>query len=205
MQRYYNASQAARELNVPDKTIRRWLKQGLSGRWQLTAVRTESGQLAIATSDIERIKREREQDRMRFAKPAGLGMSNLDEGDLPKQVESLTQRVGELEKRIAELESTLSQQNMPNLDYQQPLGMPSPQPSSHPSSPKPQPHKSIVAPAEDDMLSARDFATKIGIEYTLLDGYARRGIAGEKMDVTEVPTTRKGYSRKYFNPTQQER
>lgn len=65
-----------------------------------------------------------------------------------------------------------------------------------------------TVPAElpSGMLSVRDFAEKLGMDYTILDGYTRRGIRGEKLDVTEVPhPTRKGYTNKYFTSEQQER
>src|SRR5438046_1760859 len=109
MPRYFNASQAARELDVPDKTVRRWLKQGLSGRWKLMAKRTESGQLLIAEADIERIRRGREQDRLQYTSgspvQSEVSIPNQDMTELAQQVVHLTAKVSQLEERIAVLES----------------------------------------------------------------------------------------------------
>jgi DNA-binding transcriptional MerR regulator len=196
-QHYYNASQAARELDVPDKTIRRWLKQGLSGRWQLTAMRTESGQLAISASDIERIKRGREQDRAQFTKPSpaisGLQHPKPDEVDMTRQVQALTAKVEKLERRITDLENALSRQSSPSPDYQQALGMPSPQPKN------PVPHDLPLG-----TLHSTDFAAQLGVTRPTMEGWLKNGVRGEQLERERVPIGSTGKSGNYFTPSQQQ-
>jgi DNA-binding transcriptional MerR regulator len=198
----YNASQAARELGVPDKTIRRWLKQGLSGRWKLTAVRTASGQLEISEADVERIKRERERDRSRFAKPSpaasGLGMPSQDMATLSKQMEALTARVRELEQKVAELESALSRQPASSPDHQKRLDMTTP--------PSP---TAIPADLPEGTLHSTAFAEKLGMDPNVLGDCLRRGIARGKgkgkdyLEHIEVPSARRGHVQRYLSPPQQ--
>lgn len=218
--RYFNAMEAAKELDISDKTVRRWCKKG-----KITSKRTEFNEIAIPEDEIERIRAELEEaraqlrqtgqpirDRHAALSPVSMlsNMSSREDiqdiearlssmaqslANLNATVASQTRRIDELAKRVVELEANKAPvENVPVP--------PIPQSSSHPSTPKPQPQNRIVEPS--DMLSVRDFAAKIGMEYTVLDGYIRRGVRGGKMDVTEVPTSRKGYNNKYFTSSQQQ-
>ena len=180
--RYFNASQAARELNVPDKTIRRWLKQGLDGRWKLTAVRTESGQLLISESDVERIKRGREQDRLQTARPShvtpGLGTTNQDLSDLTRQVADLTAKVSQLEERIAGLESRIKHST--NQDEKH-LGMPSPALSTQNVSPQKVSQKRNVARKRgtllpDGCILASKFAEQHNVDRRTFHDHMTKGL-----------------------------
>ena len=54
-------------------------------------------------------------------------------------------------------------------------------------------------------LAATDFAAHIGMSYDDLKNYMRRGVSGEKLDVSEIPhPVRAGYVQKYFTVEQQE-
>lgn len=211
---YFNASQAARELNVPDKTIRRWLKQGMDGRWKLTAIRTESGQLLISESDVERIKQGREQDRLQTARtsPAtsGLSVPNQSLADLPRQVADLTAKVSQLEERIADLESR--PQHTPNQDERH-LGMPSPALSTSDISPPKAAQKRSVAPNSpipSDLppgtLHSSEFADQLGIKRTVFDSMMKNGIGGEELERTKIPiVARPGTNKNWFTPQEQQK
>lgn len=191
---FYNAIQAAKYIGCDPKTVRRMLKRG-----ELTGERTERGWLAIPGGQVEYAKIKWEEEQAKFARP-WLSKESLPEQ--PREGMDIIGRVEALEQKVAELEKALS-----NAPLHVPI-QPIPPSTSTDIPPKSQPTVRNVdtsSPLPDDLLSARDFAAKIGIEYTILDGYARRGIRGERMDVTEVPhPTRKGYSNRYFTPTQQE-
>lgn len=192
---YVTATEAARRIGVTEKTVRDWVKEG-----KIEALHPAKNRMAIAEDVVEHLAEERRLyygTKPQVSSPihtlpeasaqdieARLASLAQSVANLNTTVASQIRRIDELTKRIAELESR------------------------HVSaSPQPQqsPQISTTEPSSD-MLPARDFAQQIGIEYTLLDGYARRGIAGEKMDVTEVPhPTRKGYTNRYFTEEQQKK
>src|SRR5205807_6060825 len=52
-------------------------------------------------------------------------------------------------------------------------------------------------------LSSGEFAKQHGIEYDHMKNYMRRGVNGERFEVTEVPhPTREGYTLKFLTPEQ---
>ena len=119
-------------------------------------------------------------------------------GKLQARVDVQDARIAELERRIADLET----KGCPVIAENVPV-----QPVSTTTmdetvtSAKPQ---IVNTEPNRDMVSVRDFAEQIGIPYTILDGYTRRGVRGEMMELTEVPhLTRKGYTNKYFSSEQQ--
>jgi hypothetical protein len=207
---YYNAIQAAKYIGCDPKTVRRMLKRG-----ELTGERTERGWLAIPGGQVEYAKIRWEEEQAKFARPGqpSEALGEVSKVALPKAIEALDS-LGRLETRIGQLEEIVSAQNERIASLEQALSNASlhvprqsipPLPSSD-ITPKPKPPirpSDASSPLSTDLLSARDFAAKLGMEYTILDGYARRGIRGEKMDVTEVETARKGYLRKYFSQSQQ--
>ena len=187
---YLNATAAALEIGISYRTIRRRIESR-----QIVAIRGEDGQYAIAASEVERLK------KLQSERPMPVTSGQRESG---QERTDLEQRVIDLEQRVRTLEAMTSRDQSP----QQYASMPQTVSSTSDTISQTKPPIRDVppnSPAPSDLLSARDFATKIGIAYTILDGYARRGIRGERMDITEVETTRKGYSRKYFTPEQQKR
>lgn len=91
--RTYTAIEAARELSVSEKTIRRWIEDN-----KLQATKTASGRLAISEGEIERVKLEREQD----------GTNDQDQAarleELERKYSDLEQKYTALVARVASLE-----------------------------------------------------------------------------------------------------
>jgi excisionase family DNA binding protein len=95
--KYLNAAQAAKRIGISDKTIRRWLKEG-----KISAIRTESGVLAIPESEVEALRRQRTQ----FVQhEEGQETASHDQTDIV----TLAAKVAELEQELA----TLKQGTLP--------------------------------------------------------------------------------------------
>jgi DNA-binding transcriptional MerR regulator len=215
--RYYNAVEAARELDISDKTIRRWVKKG-----KISAKRTQFNEIAISQSEIDRLRLELgSPDQWMDSIDRGVSLHStpkLDRVDTPiasdieqriaslaqsianlnAAVDSQTRRITELTKRVTDLETRLNasqdvtRQSTPSMSMDE--------------TPKTESPLSTTTEPNRDMLSVADFAAQIGIPYTALDGYTRRGVRGDKLDVTEVPhPTRQGYTNKYFTIEQQKK
>jgi excisionase family DNA binding protein len=86
----YTAIEAARELGVSEKTIRRWVEDG-----KLQARRIAKNRLAIAESEIARLQMEREQS----------GASEDSREDQAARLEDLERKYSDLERRLAALEA----------------------------------------------------------------------------------------------------
>jgi hypothetical protein len=205
--RYLNASQAAKYIGVADKTIRRWLKPDKDGKIKLTAIRTASNQLAIPELEVERLKRELEQERSQFM-VSGQGLDNLD---ITGHSEGLEIRIAELEKEVVTLKERIAILEQGNIN-EQAIEVPV---SSSPSSDtlplaraqKRNVERNIDVPSifPAGTLSASNFATRHGVKYEDFKNYMRRGIYGEKLDITEIPhPTRAGYVQKFLTLEQQE-
>jgi transposase/uncharacterized coiled-coil protein SlyX len=220
----FNASQASKRIGISDRTIRRWLKPDKRGNVKLPSIRTESGQLAIAAADVERLRQEVEEERTRFVTPThtyattrpempthDIGQVETDI-DLESRLASMAQsianlnatidiqsrRLNELTKRVAELEGrNVPRQSVPPSTTADTISQAKPpkQPSDT-SSP-------IPTDLPHGTLSAVDFAKHVGLKYTILEGTIRHGMAlgrGKGKDYLEI-TER--HSRKYLTPEQQ--
>lgn len=191
--RYLNAAQAAKRLNIGDKTIRRWLA---AGKYFPGALKKANGEYAIPENEVEELRIHRasftEQE-------TGHDRSTEDTDFLIAKIAALEQEVSTLRERIALLEQSKSL----------PVGISTSRDIDQLST---RAQKRIVARNREvppdlpsGTLSASDFAAKIGIAYDDLKNYMRRGVYGEKLDVTEVPhPSRTGYVQKFFSPGQQE-
>ena len=188
--RYLNASQAAKRIGVADKTIRRWLQEGEKGKWKLTAVRTTSNQLAIAESDVERIKRELEKERSQFV-TSDQSADSLDMSG--HNVEALEARIKELEQEVATLKervTTLEQEKVIVQGKSKPILASSTSDTSPVQrAQKRTTERTIEVPSElpAGSLPATDFAAHIGMSYDHLKNFIRRGVSGQRLDITEVP------------------
>jgi predicted site-specific integrase-resolvase len=224
--KYYNAAQAARYLGISDPTIRRWLRPGKHGKIKLASFRTASGELAIAESDVERLRLEINHEREQFITPIhvpkSIVMINHDKDNLTPQVDidieqrlaSMAQsianlnatidiqsrRLNELTKRVAELEA----RNVPAQSVAPPTTADIP-PRSQPQNRRSDASSPVPSDLPPGTLSASDFATILEIPYDHMRNYMRRGVNGEHLDITEIPHhTRPGYSYKYLTREQQE-
>lgn len=98
--RTYTAIQAALELGVSEKTIRRWIEDN-----KLQARKSASNRLAIPESEIERLRLEREQESA--SKPV---ISNQDQAALVARIADLEQAYSDLVEKVAQLERRLAAQ-----------------------------------------------------------------------------------------------
>jgi|SRR5438445_2657348 len=209
--RYFNAVKAGRALGISDKTIRRYIEKG-----RIKAIRKESGELAIAESEVEKLRREIEQERLQFGE-SRLGSyaadsTGLNTTEMSRQVETLEARIAQLEHQqpeitvltrelgklaarcdvqqahIEELERRIA--SLESRDYpgiaQNVPTPPAPSPTTQNTIPPQEAQKSKVEPNRKGMLSASDFAMQLGIKYDDIKNYMRRGVNGEMLDFTEV-------------------
>ncbi len=217
--KHYNAAQAARYLGISDPTIRRWLRPDKHGKIKLASFRTASGDLAIAESDVERLRLEINHEREQFITPThvpkSISLINHDkDADLESRLASMaqsianlnatvasqTRRIGELAARVAELEG----RNVPIQSATLPTTSAIPPKTKHTKQPS-DASSAIPSDLPPGTLSASDFAAILEIPYDHMKNYMRRGVNGERLDITEIPHhTRPGYSYKYLTPAQQE-
>jgi hypothetical protein len=123
---------------------------------------------------------------------------------LTEKVTEQEQRIASLETQVEDLQSiaTNAKTGLSQLRLVESTRTPSQGPEIASTGSK----NDVRAEQAGKLLSVRDFAEKIGMAYTTLDGYSRRGICGEKLDITEIPhSTRKGYTNKFFTLEQQEK
>jgi hypothetical protein len=85
--RYFNAEQAARELNVSSKTILRYINKG-----RIKATYKHAQELSIAETEIERVRQE-----------LAIGRSIEKTDTLAMKVAYLEQKVSALERKVAKL------------------------------------------------------------------------------------------------------
>lgn len=206
--RYLNASQAAKHIGVADKTIRRWLKPDKNGKTKLSAIRTTSNQLAIPEVEVERVKRELEQERSQFIVPLTQELESLD---TTRHNEVLEARIVELEREVIALKARVEALEQERLT-ERVIEVPVSDSSSSNTLPLARAQKRIVEriievpwhlPA--GTLSASDFTARHDIKYEDFKNYMRRGVYGEKIGITEIAhPSRAGYMQKFLTPEQQE-
>jgi DNA-binding transcriptional MerR regulator len=183
--RYYTAAQAAKEIGVSDKTLRRWVTPDKTGKVKLASERTPSNRLKIAESDVLRLKQEVELEHSQFVvSEQELDMSGHDVQVLETRIEELEQEVAALKARVATFDTIpISRAQKRAADENRP----------------------IPSQLSAGTLPASDFAAKIGISYDDLKNYMRRGVYGDRLNITEIPhPARPGYVQKFLTVEQQE-
>jgi hypothetical protein len=180
--RYYTVARAAKEIGVSDKTLRRWVTPDKTGKVKLASERTPSNRLKIAESDVLRLKQEVELEHSQFVAPE-------QELDTSEHIEALKARVEELEKGLAEVKekvATLEQERVTELPVST---FATSAIDQIPRAQKRPTERNIEVPAElpAGTLPATDFAAKIGISYDHFKNYMKRGIYGQRLDITEIP------------------
>lgn len=230
MSKFYNASQAAKRIGISDRTIRRWLKPDKRGKVKLASTRTESGQLAIAVSDVERLRLEVEEERTQFDTPTrtyamprqATPTHDIDtltarltqlEHQLP-EITVLTRELGKWQAkvdvqaaRIAELERRITEQEEHINDLRCYIAEVEARYFLHDTlkSEKPQ-----ISPTPTDLppgtLHSSEFADQLGLKRTVFDSMMKNGIAGEPLERTRIPiAARPGKHSNYFMPSEQEK
>jgi DNA-binding transcriptional MerR regulator len=183
--RYYTAAQAAKEIGVSDKTLRRWVTPDKTGKVKLASERTPSNRLKIAESDVLRLKQEVELEHSQFVvSEQELDTSGHDVQVLETRIEELEQEVAALKARVATFDTIpISRAQKRAADENRP----------------------IPSQLSAGTLPASDFAAKIGISYDDLKNYMRRGVYGDRLNITEIPhPARPGYVQKFLTVEQQE-
>jgi excisionase family DNA binding protein len=194
MPKYITAVEAARRLGVNEKTVRNWVRAGT-----LDAHKGAKNRLDILALDIEALRRKREsyQDE------------TPDILHLVARIEDLERKYSDLGQKYMELSSAVAEK----VEKQA---------MSEPVMAETRVHKKdstdenkvvpVGAPVDlpDGTLTAVDFAKELGMEYSVLEGVMRHGIAlgrgkgKDYIEVTKMASARVGYSAKYFTPVQQE-
>lgn len=222
----FNASQAAKRIGISDRTIRRWLKPDKHGKIKLASTRTESGQLAIASSDVERLRQEVEEERTRFVTTThayATARPEMPTHDIGQSVgHDIDTRMASLAQSIANLNSTIDIQSrrineltsrVAELEARQIYQPTQPQPTLHRyivdrEEAKPQSRTSVSSsPIPSDLpegtLHSTEFATQIGLTKTVFEGMMKNGIRGEQLERVKIPASRDGRNTNYFTPEQQ--
>jgi excisionase family DNA binding protein len=217
--RYYNAVEAARELNISDKTIRRWVKKG-----KIPAKRTQFNEIAIPESEIDRLRLELgSSDKWVDSPLSAASTPNQDRVDTPVEhdleqrlaslaqsianlnaaVASQTRRIDELSARVAELEAKQSLVPLTELPHT-PLYRFSVDREDSPTS---QPQIRTTQPPVDippgSMLFA-DFAAQHGVNRSSFHRHCTSGIKGDRVKTIEKPKGgRIDHTERWLSPEQQ--
>jgi uncharacterized coiled-coil protein SlyX len=230
---YYNGLNAAKRINISYKTLLRWLEKGKlvaehseSGQLLISEDQVEKYRLEVAheramfraSQAVSPSSRQPVTDMDTKAIPLtdtpiaydiDTRMASLAQSiaNLNATVASQTRRIDELSARVAELEA---KQSLVPLT-ERPLTPLYRYSVDKEESPKPQPQIRTTATniphgLPEGTLTSSEFAVQLGIDKEEFKRYMKRGILGEKMDITEISHhTREGYAQKYFTLEQQER
>ena len=203
---FYNASQAAKRIGVSDKTVRRWLAQG-----KITATKTKTGQLAIAASEVERLRQEVEQERTLFIMPGPI-LTSLDStryeqtADVESVVEKLEDKFTVLGQQFVELRAIVTTQAAKIQILQQkvetlhsiaidaknrPVSVPSTQntsvPAKGPEIASTEARNTVPAELPSGTVSAIEFAAWHNVHRTTIRRHCTSGIQGDRIETIERP------------------
>lgn len=203
--RYYTAAQAAKEIGVSDKTLRRWVTPDKTGKVKLASERTPSNRLKIAESDVLRLKQEVELEHSQFVvSKQELDTSGYGVQALEARIEELEQEVATLKARVATFEQEklfVQGKSKPVSTFATFDAIPILRVQKRAADE----NRPIPSQLSAGTLPASDFAAKIGISYDDLKNYMRRGVYGDRLDITEIPhPARPGYVQKFLTVEQQE-
>lgn len=211
----FNASQAAKRIGISDRTIRRWLKPDKRGNVKLPSIRTESGQLAIAAADVERLRQEVEEERTRFVTTTHTYATTRPE--MPTRDIDLEQRLTSMAQAIANLNATIDIQSrrlneltarVAELEGRNVPAQPVPRSATVDIPPKTKPTKQpsdASSAIPDDWTLCSDFFESHGVKETTWRRWLANGISGEYFETEERPVVGTTKKYRYFNQEQQEK
>jgi excisionase family DNA binding protein len=223
--RYYNAVEAAKELNISDKTIRRWVKKG-----KISAKRTQFNEIAIPQSEIDRLRLElgspdqwvdsldsidRGVSLRSTAKLDRVDTSDIEErmaslaqsiANLNATVDIQSRRINELTKRVTDLETRLNAAQDVTRQSTPSMSMDETTKTESPLSTTTGPNIPIPSNLPPGTLHSSEFADQLGIKRTVFDSMMKNGIAGEELERTKIPiVARPGTNKNYFTPLEQQK
>jgi DNA-binding transcriptional MerR regulator len=216
---YHNGLSAAARIGISYKTLLRYIEKG---RIVPEEAKTPTGQLVISEDQVERLRREVQHERDIFKRTQPATPSSrqhetpVDSQEIPltdttlnetlKQIGKLQAktdvqqaRITELERRVQELEAR------PENVVTSPASTPTMEEIAPTTN-----HQIVTTEPSSDMLSAREFASQLGISWPSFEGMLRHGIGRgedkEYLERTEVPiAAREGYTTKWFDEKQREK
>lgn len=225
---YYNGLSAAEHIGISYKTLLRWIEKG---RIVPEESKTPTGQLVISENQVEQARIEWQMEQARFIKPKSQTVSDV-QSQRDDDIDSLMDQVQDLDRRVSHLEAAQSRPSIDSPSMPQTVPVQQPQAPLYryrtdsedsPSTPQAVSDMSTTTPKSKPQilttertsevpanlppgtLSATDFAEQHGIKKDDLKNYMRRGISGQRLDITEVPhPTRPGYVQKFLTAEQQE-
>jgi hypothetical protein len=165
----------------------------------LDAHKGAKNRLDILASDIEALRRKRE----------GYQDETPDVSRLVARIEDLERKYTDLEQKYVKLIAAVAEK-VEKQAMSQPIMAETRVSEKGRAEEKRAVPVGTPADFPDGTLSAVDFAKELGIEYSVLEGVIRHGIAlgrgkgKDYIEVTKMPSARVGYSAKYFTPAQQE-
>lgn len=171
--RYLNAAQTAKRLNVGDKTIRRWLS---AGKYFPGALKKVTGEYAIPENEVEELR----IHRASFIEPDETShvRSTDDIAVLVARIAALEQRCTELERRIDE-KSIAMPISSSTTSTTAPIRRAQKRATDE--------NKAVPSELPPGTLAATDFASQIGVTYDHFKNFIRRGVYGQRLDITEIP------------------
>ena len=186
MARYITATEAAKRLGVTEKTVRLWIKSG-----KLNAHHVATNRLAILETDVEIIKRKREQYQD----------NKQDVSFLVKRVDELTEKCSDLERKCSEIELRYRELSLliEEMGKKKHVVREYPVANHVPVLSHEKEGKKVPADIPHDCVWARDFAVRHGVKESSFRRHINIGIGG---DVIEAEKSPKG---RYLTPEQQEK
>jgi excisionase family DNA binding protein len=186
MARYITATEAAKRLGVTEKTVRLWIKSG-----KLNAHHVATNRLAILETDVEIIKRKREQYQD----------NKQDVSFLVKRVDELTEKCSDLERKCAEIELKYRELSLliEEMSKKKRVLEQYPVVNHMPVLTHEKEVEKISGGIPHDCVWARDFAVRHGVKESSFRRHINIGIGG---DVVEAEKSPKG---RYLTPDQQEK
>lgn len=200
---YFNAVEAARALNIGDKTIRRWLKAGKFP----SAIVKPNGEYAIPETEINLLKEEMNRypstghDQSSVFPDSEVQKLYLCIGHVARMVEGQQQRIAELEQRVANLESSQSVYDAQHRPSPSSTTKDTRVPPKGPVNTTTTSNNMVLPPG---CILASRFAEAHGVNRGTFRDHLRKGLSNERVDYSERPKPGRGHEiERYLDPIQQ--
>lgn len=182
MTKYISAASAARILGVNEKTVRNWIE-----RKKLKARKIAKNRFNVLVTDVEALRREREQDE------------TPDISHLVARIAELEHKYTDLEQRYVELVASIAEKDMSKVVSQPAIiragvsrkGMAVTS-------------ESVSADVPDGSMLFADFAEKHGVPRATFSHHVKKGIAGDRVETMKRPKPgRPEHTEYWLTPDQQ--